>query len=100
MVFHYSKRQEDLAGGDGEKLFNAVFGEESRLVIVLYRKEWGQTSWTRIEETAIRNRAHDHGFDFVIFMPLDELSSVPKWVPNNKLWVNLKRFNFINPPMT
>lgn len=91
-VFLYSSRQEDLAGGDGEKLFNAVFGEESRLVIVLYRNEWGQTSWTRIEETVIRNRAHDHGFDFVIFMPLDELSSVPKWVPKNQLWVNLKRF--------
>ena len=64
-VFLYSRRQGEIAGTDGEKTFNAVFGEQARLVVVLYRSRWGQTPWTRIEETAIRNRAFEHGYDFV-----------------------------------
>lgn len=91
-TFLYSKRQEEIAGRDGEKSFNAVFGEKSRLVVVLYRAGWGETPWTRIEETAIRNRAYDHGYGFVIFVPLDESSSVPKWLPRTQLWVGLKRW--------
>jgi len=63
-TFLYSKVQEKLAGTDGEKTFNAVFGKEARIVAVLLRPEWGNTRWTRIEETAIRNRAHDQGYDF------------------------------------
>jgi hypothetical protein len=57
-TFLYSRSQEQLGGTDGEKTFNAVFGKEARIVTVLLRPEWGGTPWTRIEETAIRNRAH------------------------------------------
>ena len=62
-TFLYSKAQEQLAGTDGERTFNAVFGEQARTVAVLLRPEWGQTPWTRIEETAIRNRAFSQGYD-------------------------------------
>jgi hypothetical protein len=31
-IFLYSRRQEDVAGTDGEKTFNAVFGVEARLL--------------------------------------------------------------------
>jgi hypothetical protein len=34
----YSKRQGELADTDGEKTFNLVFGEQARLVVVLYRE--------------------------------------------------------------
>jgi hypothetical protein len=81
-----------LAGTDGEKTFNAVFGDEARLVVVLYRDGWGQTPWTRIEETAIRNRAYDHGYDFVKFIPLDDKPAVPKWLPRTQLWLGIKRW--------
>jgi hypothetical protein len=91
-TFLYSKKQEKLAGTDGEETFNRVFGEKSRIVAVLYRSGWGKTSWTRVEETAIRNRAHEHGYDFTIFIPLDEPPIVPKWLPKTKLWVGLKRW--------
>jgi hypothetical protein len=91
-VFLYSKSQGEIAGTDGEKSFNAVFGEQSRLVVVLYRNGWGQTPWTRIEETAIRNRAFDQGYDFVKFIPLDENPSVPRWLPRTQLWLGLKRW--------
>jgi hypothetical protein len=91
-TFLYSKKQEELAGTDGEETFNRVFGEESMIVVVLYRSGWGKTSWTRIEETAIRNRAHEHGYDFAIFIPLDEPPVMPKWLPKTRLWVGLKRW--------
>ena len=54
-TFIYTKNQEEIAGKDGENTFNKVFGEEARVVVVLYRKGWGNTSWKRIEETAIKN---------------------------------------------
>ena len=91
-VFIYSKKQEELAGKDGEEKFNSVFGTESRVVFVLYREGWGETSWTRIEQTAIRNRAYDEGYDFVVVAPLDTPSKVPKWLPKTRLWLGLDRW--------
>ena len=48
-TFLYSKHQEEIAGTDGEKAFNEVFGDQARIVVVLYRSGWGKTAWTRIE---------------------------------------------------
>jgi hypothetical protein len=67
-TFLYSKAQEKLAGTDGEETFNAVFKEQARSVAVLLRPEWGSTPWTRIEQTAIRNSAFDHTYDFATFI--------------------------------
>ena len=53
---------------------------------------WGESPWTRIEETAIRNRAFEHGYDFVKVIPLDDKPTVPKWLPRTQLWVGLKRW--------
>jgi len=94
-TFLYSKQQGEIAGTDGEKTFNLVFGEQSRLVVVLYRAAWGKTPWTRIEETAIRNRAFEHGYDFVKFIPLDDVPGIPKWLPRTQLWIGLKRWGIV-----
>jgi len=91
-TFLYSKKQGEIAGTDGEKSLNAVFGEEARLVVVLYRDGWGETPWTRVEETAIRNRAFEQGTEFVKFIPLDAPPTVPKWLPRTQLWLGLKRW--------
>ena len=52
-TFVYSEQQKKIAGSDGEITFNRVYGKESKLVIVLYRNDWGETLWSRIEKTAI-----------------------------------------------
>ncbi len=91
-VFLYSRKQEIIAGTDGEISFNAVFSEQCRLVVVLFRNEWGSTPWTRIEETAIRNRAYDEGYGFVMFIPIEESQNVPRWLPKTQLWIGLKRW--------
>jgi hypothetical protein len=91
-VFLYSERQEELAGRDGEQRFNEVFGQEARIVIILYRPEWGETRWTRIEQTAIRNRAFEEGYDFALFVPMERSLSLPPWVPRARIWFNLNRW--------
>lgn len=91
-VFLYSRKQEQLAGTDGEKTFNEVFGKQARVVVILYRKGWGESPWTRIEETAIKNRAFDEGYDFALFVPVDDKPAVPKYVPKTRLWIGLARF--------
>ena len=95
-TFIYSKRQEEIAGTDGEISFGEVFGHEARLVVVLFRSDWGQTPWTRIEETAIRNRAFSEGYDFVLFIPLATGDTMPIWLPRTQLWVGIERWGIEN----
>jgi hypothetical protein len=90
-TFLYSKKQDEIVGTDGEKTFNQVFGSESRIVVVLYRQKWGTTPWTRIEETAIRNRAFETGYDFTIFIPLETPPILPPWLPKTRIWTDLDR---------
>ncbi|TAL45326.1 MAG: hypothetical protein EPN92_07585, partial [Chitinophagaceae bacterium] len=90
--FIYSEEQKKLAGGDGESLFNSIFSVESRIVVILFRTEYGITKWTRIEETAIRNRGYDEGYDFVILIPTENQVNPPKWLPKNRLWIGLNRW--------
>jgi hypothetical protein len=91
-TFIYSEQQLKLAGTDGEESFASVFGKQAHSVVVLYRQAWGTTPWTRIEETAIRNRAHDEGFDFALFVPLDIPETKPIWLPKNRLRVGYNRW--------
>ena len=52
-VFFYPRKQEDLAGTDGEESMRKPFLDDSRVVVVLYREGWGKTPWTGVEQTAI-----------------------------------------------
>ena len=90
-TFLYSEQQKLLAGRDGEEEFNAVFTSKARVVVVLHREEWGQTPFTRIEQTAIRNRAYNHGYDFSLFIPTDG-KGAPGWLPKTRLYVGLDRW--------
>jgi hypothetical protein len=90
-VFIYSEQQKSLAGTDGEKSFNQVFCEKSRVVCVLYRPGWGESRWTRIEQTAIRNRAYEDGYDFCVFVVIEQ-GELPRWIPKAHLWFDLERF--------
>ncbi|SRR6266571_1371518 len=91
-TFIYFEHQKELIGRDGEVLFTKVFGKDSRLVAVLYRPNWGSTKWTRVEETAIRSRGHEEGYEFTVFIPLDTPPTKPQWLPPTRLWANLERF--------
>jgi hypothetical protein len=91
-TFLYSKKQKEIAGKDGEEEFSKVFGEQARLVVVLYGSGWGETPWTRIEATAIRNRGYSDGYDFVIFIITEVGLQPPIWLSRNRLWLGLERY--------
>lgn len=90
-AFVYSERQKELVGKDGVEQFGTLFREKARVCVVLYRNGWGQTKWTRIEETAIKERAFDSGWDFLIVIAL-ESSATPAWLPKTKIWLGFQRF--------
>jgi hypothetical protein len=90
-VFVYSERQKELAGRDGVEEFSAVFSSRARVSIVLHRAGWGATKWTRIEETAIKERALESGWDFLLVVALDN-TPPPVWLPRTKLWLGFERF--------
>jgi hypothetical protein len=90
-TFIYTERQKEIAGRDGEMLFREVFGTQARTVVVLYRDGWGTTPWTRIEEAAIRDRGFSEGYDFLTVIPLDSPPKPPKWLPKNRIWLDIKR---------
>jgi hypothetical protein len=92
-TFVYSEHQVELMGGDGELSFSKVFYEESRLVVVLHRAKWGTTKWTRIEQTAIKNRAYDQNYDFAFFVGLEKPIDLPQWLPRTLLWADAGRFS-------
>ena len=91
-TFVFSERQKDIAGKDGIEFLSRVFGEESRVVVVLYRDKWGTTPWTGVEQRAIEERGFsDIGYDFAMLIPLEEPASKPSWFPKAQIWFDLKR---------
>jgi hypothetical protein len=86
-VFLFTERQGDVVGPDGVEQMNAVYGKEARIAIVLYREGWGKKGWTGVEETAIKNRGLEQGWDFVLMIPLEEQPTMPRWVPKANIWL-------------
>lgn len=91
-TFIYTEQQKVLAGTDGQVSFSEVYGRKARVVVVFYRKDYGQTRYTRIEQDAIKNRGLDEGLDFTLFIPTETPPSVPVWLPRTQLYFGLQTF--------
>ena len=93
-VFFYEDNQEELIGKMGPEAFAKVFKDEARVVIILYRKEWGESVYTEIEKNAIVDRATSQtgGYNFIFLIPLEKGES-PSWYPSNRIYANPFRFN-------
>jgi hypothetical protein len=91
-TFVPSRREEFIAHTDFERTVHRVFGYEARIVTVLYRGSWGRTGCTLLEETALRNRAHEEGYDFILLVPLDISPSLPPWIPKKQIWLGHDRW--------
>ncbi len=91
-TFIYTERQKEIAGRDGVEAFSDVYGKKARIVVVFYRKEWGETKWTTVEMNSIRTRAFDDGYDFTLFIPTEDKPQMPSWVPKTRLYFGLPRF--------
>lgn len=89
--FLYSDEQKELAGKNGVEIFKNIFKVESRLDVVLFRKGWGGSGWTGIEEDAMQDRLFKNGEGFLFLVVLDNKDEIPNWVPISKIWVDYKR---------
>ena len=87
-IFFFPHRQEELAGTNGMESMRAPF-LEARVNVVLFRKPWGETPWTRIEDGAISERCFKGGWSSLMFVELEKADSLPKWLPGTHI-----RFNF------
>jgi hypothetical protein len=81
-VFYFPHAQESLAGTDGLELMRTPFVSGSRVVVVLYREPWGETEWTRLEESAIKDGCLKNGWTTLLFVQLDTTSKLPTWLPH------------------
>lgn len=69
-----------------------MFLTESRINLVLYRDGWGEAKWTRVEETAIKSRVLEEGWETVVIVKLDGNSKLPMWIPPIYIYVNFEKF--------
>ena len=90
-VFVFSERQKELAGTDGVETFSAVFKERCRMGGVLHRENWGETRWTRVEASAIKDHGLNKGWDTLFVVKLDD-STLPIWIPDTKIWSALDEY--------
>lgn len=94
-VFFYEDKQEELISKSGPEAFARIFKEESRVVVILSRKEWSETFYTELEKNAIVDRLssgkEDFGFLFVI--PLVP-KQVPTWYPETRIYADPTKFSF------
>jgi|WetSurMetagenome_2_1015567.scaffolds.fasta_scaffold311080_1 hypothetical protein len=92
-AFVYSKAQEVVAGREGVEAFREVFRSRSKVSLVLFRTGWGTTPWTRVEETAIRDRCLAEGWETLVFVVLDNPHGKPKWVPDSYVFLDLQAYS-------
>jgi hypothetical protein len=91
-VFFYPRKQEELAGTDGLESMRKPFFDDSRVVVILYREPWGETPWTRVEETAIKDGCLEQGWKRLFFIVLDKQSALPRWLPETHIRLDYAAF--------
>jgi hypothetical protein len=89
-TFVYSEHQKDLAGKDGVAQFTDIYQNRAKFVVVLYREGYGETKWTRIEQTAVTSRALEMGWNSILLISLD--GTVPTWLPLARLFYGIEKF--------
>lgn len=90
-VFFFPRNQETLAGTDGLETMREPF-LSSRVAVVIFNSEWGATPWTRVEETAIKERCLEAGWDGLMFVQVDKSTALPKWLPSTHVRFSLEDY--------
>ncbi len=93
-VFFFPRSQEELAGTDGLESMRVKFRDESRLNVVLYRPKWGNTPWTAVEATAIKDSCLATAFRSLFFFVVEPTQELPTWLPETHV-----RFNYSDFPL-
>ena len=91
-VFYFPRAQEALAGTDGMESMRSPFVSGSRVTVILYRDRWGETPWTRVEASAIKDGCLARGWMTLMFVQLDKTSNLPRWLPNTHIRFALEEY--------
>jgi hypothetical protein len=93
-LFFYEDRQEQLIGELGPEKFGDVFKHDARIVVILYRKKWGDSYYTELERSAILDRTArpDQGQSFIMVIGM-EPGAVPGWYPSSRIYANPMKFS-------
>ena len=90
-IFFYEHRQEELISKSGPEVFANIFKHDSRVVLILSRKEWGKSYYTGIERGAITDRTVHDGFSFIMVIPMIA-TEIPDWYPATHIYADPFRF--------
>lgn len=85
-TFIYADKQEVLVSKDGPAKFRNVFKNEARIVVILYRSNYGNTQYTSIERDAVAARAFETNWNFVILIPFEK--PIPDWYPSTYIYTD------------
>ncbi|MEQ9378777.1 MAG: hypothetical protein RIG68_26550 [Imperialibacter sp.] len=92
-VFFYEDKQEELVSRSGPEAFAGIFKNQSRVVVILSRKEWSETFYTEIERNGIidRTSVKNEGYNFLMVIPM-ERGEIPGWYPSTRIYIDPRRF--------
>lgn len=91
-VFFYEDKQDVILTNSGPEVFAKAFKLESRIVMILARKEWSESFYTEIEKNAIIDRTSTNGYSFLIVIPMEPNGS-PPWYPSTRIYVSPTKFS-------
>lgn len=86
-VFVYSKKREEVGATDGLDTYRAIFSKKAKVVVVLYRSNWGNTPFTALEESAIKDFCLRNQYRNLVFVKLDKTPN-PSWLPETHIWID------------
>jgi Transcriptional regulatory protein, C terminal len=92
-VFYYPRTGERLLGTEPIELIRAPFLFGSRVILLLYRADWGQTDWTRVEQSAIEEACNSQGWSKLFFVELERHRSPPDWLPGGHVTISLDNYD-------
>lgn len=92
-VFIYTQHQNELVGKGGVETLRDIFINRANLIVILYRKGWGQTSWTSTEERAIVDFGLKNQWKGILLVNLDS-SKTPDWYPTAEIYLDYGKYQF------
>jgi hypothetical protein len=91
-VFFYEDRQQELISKSGPEVFAKTFKDESRVIVILSRKEWSESFYTEIERNAIVDRTKSEGYQSIMVIPMVQ-GETPPWYPSTQIYASHFRFS-------
>lgn len=91
-VFFFPRNQEELAGTDGLESMREPFVNQSRINLVIYREQWGNTPWTSVEADAVKDSCLANAYRNLFFFVAEPTNVKPPWVPDTQVRFNYSDF--------